>query len=391
MSNEQIKKVNLIDIFIVLAKRKKIIILVTLIVSILSVLFVLIIPQYWVSKATIKPVTDNNQGLNISSALMGLGSSFLNGNVTTSSIDFVSIMNSRTFSEDVVKHFDLATYFEIVEEDPYRVMETATALLQESIMSFYVSPETGIIHIYAETKDRLLSKEIVDYYVKKIEEYNLTVQKSKGRQKRIFLESRIEEIESKMDELKLRMQNFQEKNRVLEIDSQIRGAIDLYSSLLKKQLELEMEIVSYNELYPEGSAKLKILELSLSEIDKKIKGLESGSDYKYMLGMENVPELANSYSSLYSQLEINKTLYEFIFPQLESARLEELKDLPSLEIIDEGNIAGYRSKPKRARFCIIMFLSAIIISSTLVIISQYTSDEQKVKIRKFWKILFSKE
>lgn len=391
METDQVKSINVIDVLIVLAQKKKAIILTTFIVSLLTVVYVLVVPQYWVSRAAIKPVTDSNQGFDLSGALAGLGSSLLGGTMTSSSADFVAVMNSRTFSEDVIRRFDLPTVFKIKDPDSLRVMESSIRMLQEEVMRYSVSPETGNIYIAAETKDRYLSKQIVDYYIEKIEKYNRTMQKSKGRQKRLFLEKRVVEVEDAIAQIKNAMQAYQEENKILEVEAQIKGAIDMYSTLIEKKVELELQLIASKEMYAEHSLQIKTIQAGLDEIGKKITELEQGTGIDYMMGFHDIPKLANTYSGLLMQVEVYTKLYEFLYPQLEAARLEEIKDLPTLEIIDTGSIAGYRSKPKRARFCIIMFVLAVVSSSTLVAISHYTPDAQKAKISQFWKILFSRK
>jgi capsule polysaccharide export protein KpsE/RkpR len=391
METDQVKSINVIDVLIVLAQKKKAIILTTFIVSLLTVVYVLVVPQHWVSRAAIKPVTDSNQGFDLSGALAGLGSTLLGGAMTSSSADFVAVMNSRTFSEDVIRHFDLPTVFKLEDPDSLRVMESSVRLLQEQVMRYSVSPETGNIYISAETKDRYLSKEIVDYYIKKIEKYNRTMQKSKGRQKRIFLEKRVTEVENEIERVKTAMQAYQEENKILEIEGQIRGAIEMYSTLIEKKIEFELQLIANREMYAENSLQIKTIQAGLNEIEKKISEVEHGAGVEYILGFDTIPQVANTFSGLFMQIEIYTKLYEFLYPQLEAARLEEIKDLPTLEIIDTGSIAGYRSKPKRARFCVIMFVLALISSSTVIAVSHYTPDSQKAKISQFWKILFSKK
>ena len=109
------KQIDILDILLILVKHKKFIVFTTIIVSIAAVIYSLLAPQYWKSTATILPQSDN-QGFSIStSSLLGLGSSFL-GSAPSASSDFITIMNSRTFSEDIIKKFDLIRYFKIKDK-----------------------------------------------------------------------------------------------------------------------------------------------------------------------------------------------------------------------------------------------------------------------------------
>ncbi|HHE39169.1 MAG TPA: hypothetical protein ENL20_11455, partial [Candidatus Cloacimonetes bacterium] len=112
------KEIDILDILLILAKHKWFIIITTLIVSIAAVVYSLLATQYWVSTATILPAQEQRSQLPFgSSSLLGLGSSLLGGSFQTQGMDLITIMNSRTFAEDVVKKFNLIEYFEIEDSD----------------------------------------------------------------------------------------------------------------------------------------------------------------------------------------------------------------------------------------------------------------------------------
>ena len=53
-------------------------------------------------------------------------------------------------------------------------------------------------------------------------------------------------------------------------------------------------------------------------------------------------------------------------PEYEQAKIEEVKDLPTIEIIDKAIPAGKRNKPQRAKICVLSFFLALILSSFIV-------------------------
>ena len=80
-------------------------------------------------------------------------------------------------------------------------------------------------------------------------------------------------------------------------------------------------------------------------------------------------------------MEIQNKVYSYLYPQYEQAKIEEIKNLPTIEVIDKAVPSGLRSKPRRAMMCIITFfiaLSASILMS--IIIEVYSSKGVKNKI-----------
>jgi uncharacterized protein involved in exopolysaccharide biosynthesis len=73
-------------------------------------------------------------------------------------------------------------------------------------------------------------------------------------------------------------------------------------------------------------------------------------------------------------MQIYKTLFEYLYPQYEAARLSELRDMPSIEILDAPRLAGRRDYPKRALICVIStlagFLFAVLLAFMLEIVKR---------------------
>lgn len=67
-------------------------------------------------------------------------------------------------------------------------------------------------------------------------------------------------------------------------------------------------------------------------------------------------------------LEIQSKVFEFLYPQFEAARLEELRDMPTLDILDTPREAGMRVRPKRAMLCLIAFALALVAAVIIALI-----------------------
>lgn len=86
------------------------------------------------------------------------------------------------------------------------------------------------------------------------------------------------------------------------------------------------------------------------------------------------------YAQLMINVDIKKRIIEYLYPQYELAKLEELKDLPTFEIYDQPQIAGIRSKPKRALIVVITTLAAFLFSIVIVMLKESLLVENKEKI-----------
>jgi capsule polysaccharide export protein KpsE/RkpR len=365
------KQIDILDVLLVLAKHKKFIFWTTLLVSIAAVVFSLISPEIWTSTASILPVDNQVSSFSFNSALSGLQSSLLGSSYSSSGANLVTVMNSRTFSEDVIKKFELVDYLEISNPDSLIRMHEALTIFGTEMRSIGLDDETGLINISINSKDKYLSAEIANYCITMIEEYNQKTSKSKGREKRIFIEDRIYEIELEIDELSQKLLKFQKEKKVILLDEQVKAVIALFTKLEAEKNSIVMEKEFLEKSLGNDSPQINAINDRLSIIEDKINSLKSSSeDVDYIFELDEVPNMTLEYTFIITQLEIKQKIFEFLYPQLEKAKLEEIKDLATVEVIDFAKPAGLRSKPRRALLCLIAFFMSLILSSLLVIFHQ---------------------
>lgn len=387
------KKNDFFDVLAIFAKHGKFILIFTLITAAAVVIFSLVTPQIWSSTATFFTIGDQNQSLPINlGELSSLASSFLSTQNFVNGQNSIAIMNSRTFSEDVIRKFNLIPYFKIKEKDSLRAMDLALKKLSKKVVRMGLDDETGLITVRIETKKKELSKQIAEYYVQRLELYNQDYKLTQGKLNRQFLEKRVAEVRNQIDSLSFAMKNFQEKNRAIDIQTQMTSIITLYSDIISQQINNDIELEIAKNTYSQNSPVVKELEQKKKIIQDKIKELEgsaAGLKPKYIIDIDNIPDVSLHYAQLMLNLEIQKKVFEFIYPQYEAARIEELKDMPTLEIVDHPREAGLRAKPKRALLCIVTTLIGFAVSLILALLDEILK-KNSARMHELRKIIFSK-
>jgi uncharacterized protein involved in exopolysaccharide biosynthesis len=237
------------------------------------------------------------------------------------------------------------------------------------------------------TKDKYLSAEIANYYTQLINQYNKKTRKTKGRRTRKFIEQRLTEVENKIDSLSIAIKNFQEKTNLIDLETQVKKSVELYSELISKKMIAQIEYNIKESYLDIDSFNLQKLKKQISEYDKLInslEGIQKNKDFQYIIKLKNVPKNALKLGNLKMELKIQQTVYEFLYPQYESARIDELRDSESIVILDEARPAGKRTKPRRAIICITTFiialLASIILSILIEISKEYLKDEEEQKL-----------
>jgi len=389
------KQIDILDILLILAKHKKFIIITTIIVSIIAVIYSLSATQYWVSTATILPSSDKKNSFSISSSVLGGFASSMLGGEQSDTYALTGIMESRTFSLDVVKNFNLIKYFEIEEPDTLISHQSAVQNLIENVTNFGINEDNGFLSISVETKDKYLSADIANYYWMKLDEYNKLVRMTKGKQQREFIEKRLIDVKEAIDISSNTLNEFQKKYKTIDLEEQAKSVISLYSDLVSEKITNEIELEFSKQFFSEANQKIENLEVKNKILNKKIEELEKKSGNlkpQYILSIDDISDISLQYSQIMLNLRIQKEIYNYLYPQFEAAKIDELKDLPTLEIIDKAVPAGKRSKPKRAVICIISFICALLFSSLFALIldaitSLKNDDDRYEKVQDIYKAL----
>lgn len=357
------RSLDILALLVEIAKRKKIIIWCTGVMSVVAVAYSLLVTQYWRSTALVYPSSQTGNELSIAASMLGtLGSSLLSSG--TEGTHQLVILQSRSFSEDVIKRFKLDDYMELTEPDSLKRLDEAIKQYRSEIVGFSLDETSQVITINATTSDKQLSADIANYCVSKLLEYNSKDRKTKSSLQREFLEKRVRELNAQKDSLLTQMKQFAENNKTIEIEQQSKGTLDLYTNIIAQKKAAQIELEYARKFYGDKSPNTMLTEQKFNMLNQQQTNLEKGLDTaQYLLKMSSLPELSRQYASMQLDYQVFTQVYQFIYPQYEAAKLAELHDAPALDVIDYARPAGLRQSPKRALICIFTFIGAFLFST----------------------------
>lgn len=383
---------NIFNLLLIFARHKMLIIIMTLIVSVAAVIYSLLTPQIWTSRATFKPdAASAGMTINIGD-LGGIMSSLLGGSSGDAQGALI-ILRSRTMNEDVIRKFNLIQYFRIREADSLKAMDIALEMLRGEVLGTVLNPENGLISLSISTKDKQLSKDMADYYLSRLDNYNRELKLTKGKRNRQFLETRVHAVRGEIDSLAQALKDFQKKNKAIDVTTQMSSLITLYSEAVSQKMIADLELEMARQNFEAESPLVNDLKLKQKVISDRIRDLEKSSGQvkpSYIMDIDKLPDLTLQYTQLMINLEIQKKVFEFIYPQFEAARIEEMRDMPTIEIIDQPRLAGQRSYPRRALICIIATVLAFLFSLVLAYV-KHQMELNSATVRQIKDAIFKKK
>ena len=386
----------LMDNLLLFWTNRRLIVKNTIIVAFISLIISLLLPKWYASKAVV--LSSGAGKFNFLSSISPIpvanfGLSTINEDIN----NFIAILQSRTVKEYMVNKFNL------VERYNQRDIEYAMEALEEK-MELEVTEE-GTLEISIIDKDPIVAKQMVSEVLIMLDQINQNIGMEAGRYNREFLEKRLNENENNLEKAELDLKIFQEKTGIIDLVAQLSSTMQMsaqaynsifeaYTELYAKKIETETQLAVAKTTLSINNPTLMQLEKLLNEQTFQLEQLMIKLDAKlqYLLSsitptqVDNIPniEFSVSFNSLPSlglenarlirEVKLQSTIQEILIPQYEQAKLEETKNIPTLQLIDKPKVAINKAKPKRALIVIGSTLMSILVSFIFVYAGDHTRD-----------------
>ncbi len=364
------------DFFIVLKTlygRRKLIIVNFIIVFVLSAVFSLMMPKTYRSRALIMPPAPQ-QDLGFLSALAGNipFTRFNLGQGDYESMTFLAILNSRTVMENVINKFNLMEFYDSEKlEDAVKILRGNTGfdVEDEGTISIIVDVKTGWFPWGKENETvSQLVTDIANFFAEDLDSVNKRLKSEQARFQRIFIEKRYNENIQDLTEVEEEFKAFQEQHKMIALPEQMKAAIEAASTIQAQILASEVKLGVMEKTLSHQHPALERVKSEIAQLETQLKELESGSENEgFLPKFSEVPDLGIQLLRFERELEIQNTLFAFLTQQYEEAKIQEVKNTPTLQVLDRAVKPERKHKPKRALFVLFFSFLSVILTSFYII------------------------
>lgn len=316
---------------------------VSLITSILLFCILLLVyPVSYEAPVTILPPEKNNQMGGLSSLLGGedFSSLITSGMSNANSQLYMEMLKSRTASLYVVKKNGLVKFYDSKNE-----IEAAKKLSEklsidinkEGILKLSVNTSTSFFPIFTSQSDsiRRFSAALSNSFVEALDVINREKLSSKAKRARIYIESQLQQTKSLLDSAENSLMLFQKKNKTVSLPEQVQAAIEGAANLKTDIIKTEIELGMLQPNLKEDSKTLLSLKSKLQELRNQYNKLEMGNQ-DYLVAFKDIPELGKELAELVREVKIQNEVYLLLQQQYFKERIQENRDLPTIEVLDEA-------------------------------------------------------
>lgn len=368
---------NLLEILLVITKRKLLIIGVCCLAAVVSAAYSLTLPNtYSATAKVLPPQKEANVGLSSMLNQMGGLAGLASGAFSGGSDLYVALLKSRSAGEAVINRLDLGKVYQT------RNMNECWQALNDAI-KVQVGKD-GIISITATDKDPKLTALLANTYVEELGRMMVRLNLTKVGSERLFLEKRLEVVKKDLSAVEEELKSFAQKNKIVQVDSQagasLAGITRLKTELSSKETQLAVLRSTMTDENPEVKALLSAVKRLKSELAAQA---GSGGGGEGVPAIGNVPALGLEYARKQRELKTQEALYEQLTKQYEVAKLSEAKDSSSLQVLDEALVPEVKAGPRRSRMVLLSTLGAFFCSLFLAFIVE-NLQKMQVQDRLLW-------
>jgi uncharacterized protein involved in exopolysaccharide biosynthesis len=354
---------HLFDYLDFLVKRKELVLAVffsSFVVAYLLIFF--LVEEQYEATAMLIPRSDD-----MSSAVTGLlratkGLPFGLGSKSSARSDidlYNTVIFSRSMMEDVIGKFGLLQAYRL-DTTAADHMELAVKRLKREVLTKETEESAFQIVVRAGTRQR--SADMVNYIIRRMNERIIDLNTQRSRDNREFLGHRVEDISATLRAAEDSLRTYQERTGLLDAKTQLQGIITANTTLETELEAKKLQESIMERMYDKESPQVKELRMQIEEYEKRLGALRSQSEPgSPLLALRKLPLTAVEFLRRYREVEINNLLLEYVLPLYEQAKIEEKKDYPVLQIIDQAVPPARKSYPPRTVFALIGSFSVTVL------------------------------
>ncbi len=384
------KEVSFIDTLYVFVKWRKLVILIFIVVCLITAAVSLVLPRWYKAWTIILPPGEEVTASGLSSLIndlpfsgFGIGTGAVSGEASL----LIAIVQSRTLMETVAVNFDLMKRYKAKNmEETVRALREHIKITNTDEGTLALSAEAGTAFFAGRSADdesRLLAKNMADFSVQELDRINKRLKTERAGYFRQFIEARyllnVDELTKAEDAFRA----FQMKHGTIAMPEQTLATINAASELKAQIVAKEVELGVLERYLGKGHSEIIRVQNELSEYRSKYNDFiyskrSGGQDdrdkaifYDLFVPLDKVPDLGLQYARLYREVMLQEKIMEFLLPQYEQAKINEARDTPTVQVLDEAAVPIKRVRPKRMIMVLIAGFLSLILSGCLIFMLEY--------------------
>ncbi|MBV9626450.1 MAG: lipopolysaccharide biosynthesis protein [Acidobacteria bacterium] len=355
----------------------------------LSLLVALLLPVRYESQTRLMPpeqqsssglamlaalATKGGGGSSASSSVGGLPGS-LGGlatdvlGVKTNGALVVDMLRGPTVQDSLIKKFDLRkTYHAQYFQDARRALDQHTTIKEDR--------KSGVISIAVADRDPHRAQEMAQAYVEALNSLVAQVSTSSARRERMFLEQRLKTAKESLDTAAGQFSAFASKTGTLDMPAQTKAMVESEATLQGQLVAAESELEGLEQIYTDNNIRVRTLRARIAALRKQVENFsgnrsDPNSPESMIAGdlpsLRKLPVVGVRWTNLFRESKIQETVYELLTQEYELAKIQEAKEIPTLNVLDAALLPERKAFPPRTIITVLGTFLSLLLAGLFVI------------------------
>jgi tyrosine-protein kinase Etk/Wzc len=354
------EEVSLLDLLIVVAKHKRIVLGFPFGIAVAAAAVSLFLPNIYTGSTRILPP---QQSASAASALLNQLGGALGGlaggaggalGIRNPSDLYVGMLKSRTVADSLIARFDLnKVYGRQLQSDTRSVLQNLTTI---------AAGRDGIISIEVDDKDPKRAAELANAYVDELAKLTKVLAVTEASQRRLFFERQLLQAKDSLTAAEVAARLGLQKGGLAQVDAQGRSMIAVTARLRAEISAKEVQLGAMRTFAAEGNPELQRTQQELEALRRELARVEGSSPLATggktgeagNTGLDNLGRLRD--------VKYYEFLYELLAKQYELAKIDEAKDATIIQVMDKAIEPDHKSRPRRTVIVLISGISALFVA-----------------------------
>jgi uncharacterized protein involved in exopolysaccharide biosynthesis len=311
------------------------ILILTGVALLVGVALALFLPPWYRAETSLLPPSEGETGFGLVSLLRGIAVPGITIPTQATPADvFLAVLDSRRINDEIVQRFNLRQLYH------RKFMEDAVRELKRHAR--FKLTEAGTIVISVEDRSAQRAADIANAYVDLLDHFNREVRMTKGRRTRLFIESRIADTHRDLVNAEEALATFQSQHKTMGLSPEKSAAVEAAAELYAQRAALQVRlgvVQSYSRARTDEEVQI---EQRLQQLDQQL---------------EKLPVTGLQQARLLRDVKTLEQVYVLLSAQYEEARIDEARNVTTVELLDAATPPERRSRPRRA---LVVALSGIL-------------------------------
>jgi capsule polysaccharide export protein KpsE/RkpR len=333
--------------------RKRLVLAFAVIGLIVGVILALITEPSFTAKAVFLPPSNPSAGASMLIGQLGQlagisGASGGLGTIKDPGMIYVGILESRTVADDLIRQFDL--------QKLYRAKKLSTAEKALAKHTKFMPGKDTLITISVDDHDPRRAADMANAYLNELAMQNDRLALTEAGQRRVFFEKQLEQEKNRLADAEVELTRTEQQTGLIHPQGQAQVQIAAIAQTQAEISNREIQLSALAQRATSENPEMVRLNSELESLRDQLKRLENtnvkGNPGDPMVPTAKVPELTLEYIRKDRDVKYHEALYTLLLRQFESAKLDESRAAPLVQIVDEAVIPDQKSWPPRTIFAL---------------------------------------